>query len=96
LGPPIFSPASHQDAFFKKYKKVWFIEDRLVAEVERPFKTFKAFLADWLDGTAEQLQLRGIPPELARSISKSFELHEDVKHLRSEEFWRGLEKNSLK
>lgn len=95
-GPPIFSSPQHQEAFVKKYKKVWFIEERFVAEVERSCRELNCFLVGWLSGDAEQLQLKGIPSSIAESIEKGFKFMENISQIKSEEFWRGLEKERIK
>lgn len=95
-GPPIFSPKGHQDAFLKKYKKVWFIDDRFVAEVEREYPFFEGFLVGWLSGNAKQLQLKGVPPSIAEKVAKGFSLVEDMSKIKSDEFWRGIEKERIK
>lgn len=95
-GPPVFSPPSHQDAFVKKYKKVWFVDDRLVAEVERKQTTLISFLSSWLRGSSKALQLKGVPSEIAAAVSKGFKVTDKIASIRAEEFWRGLEKERIK
>lgn len=93
-GPSIFNPPEHQDRFAKKYKKVWLEADFLVAEAKREHATADEFFKFHLKGGKQELMDSGIPSNIAESLTRGFKLA-DFRKIKSEEFWRGLAKETL-
>lgn len=97
-GPSVFNPPKHQDIFIKKYKKVWFEGDRFFAEVKRKYYKSEDFLKDYLRGSEKKLIEKGIPNHFAKIISKKFRIikENEIRKIKEEEFWKGLEKVKIK
>ena len=96
-GPRIFDPKVNRDNFVKKYGNIWFEEDRMVSEVRRKHFDVISMLTSFFDGSAKDLADRGIPKNIADSMKKSFSLVEgkDLLDIKGDEFWKGLDRNSL-
>ncbi|MCK4927965.1 MAG: hypothetical protein KAS11_05815, partial [Candidatus Aenigmarchaeota archaeon] len=56
-----------------------------------------SMLTSFFDGNAKDLADRGIPKNIADSMKKSFSLVEgkDLLDIKGDEFWKGLDRNSL-
>lgn len=94
-GPSVFNPAVHQDKFARKYEKVWLEGDFLTAEAEREHATAEEFFKIHLKGSPQKLMDGGVPSTIAESLKKGFKIT-DFRRIKSEEFWRGLAKETLK
>ncbi len=94
-GPSVFNPAKHQDKFLEKYKKAWIEGDSLMAEAKREHATAGEFFRVHLKGSGKKLANTGIPSTIAESLKKGFKIA-DFARIKSDEFWRGLGKETLK
>ena len=91
-GPRIFDSIESQDEFIIKHKKIWIEEDRFVAEAKRMNYDIKRFLAQFLDKTTVRLIESGVPKNIAKSISKHYEIVEgnEILKIDSVELWEKL------
>ncbi|MEM5811534.1 MAG: CCA tRNA nucleotidyltransferase [Candidatus Aenigmatarchaeota archaeon] len=81
IGPPVYDIKNYKN-FLEKYKnafKVYIENNRWVAIVKRNFENVKEKLIDSLKEKKEILIAKGIPSYIAESISKKFEIIEDLK-----------------
>lgn len=97
-GPSIFNPPEHQDRFISKYKRVWLEGDFFMAEAEREHADAEGFFREHLKKSAKKLRDTGVPSTIAESLPKGFKILEFEKagKIKSEEFWKGLEKELLR
>ncbi|MEA3229619.1 MAG: CCA tRNA nucleotidyltransferase, partial [archaeon] len=97
LGPSIFDPKKNTDNFLKKYKAVWFEEDRMVSYVRRTHFDIVSHLMNFLDESEKTLKEKGVPNNIASSVKKGYSLVErkDLLDIDSKEFWNGLDRCGL-
>ncbi len=99
LGPSIFNPPEHQRKFVEKYKKVWFEDDRFVAEVNQDFDNIHELVNKHiLEGRLLHLKAKGIPENIAKAILKKrrVSVGKEIERIGSKEFWVGIERERVK
>lgn len=96
-GPSIFNPNDHQDNFIEKHTHAWFEGFILRAETKRQYVTIDSLLSNLLAGKQDRLQEKGVPSYIAQSVVKSYKLVKvsSLKSIRTDEFWRQIERKQL-
>lgn len=98
-GPSIFNPPEHQKKFMKKYKKVWFEDDRYVAEIERDYRNIHELMRKHiLKGPVKKLKENGVPENIAKALTKKKRVlvGREIEKIKSLEFWERLEHERVK
>jgi hypothetical protein len=70
----------------------------MVAEDGRKYRTIQDIVEYHLSGSVEEIRDKGVPKNIAESVAKGYSLlhNEQLKSIKSDEFWKGLVKFNIK